>query len=93
MVQVDDHILLLGECDGSLTVLDRGTDPDAVEDERQIEQQVEEDGAVPRNLIIPRPATTQSTMPTKPRRKPTKPSDLARFQAVLQAARKAQQKV
>ena len=102
MVQVDDHILLLGECDGSLTVLDRAADPDAIEDERQIEQQVEADGAVPRDLVIPRPVTRRTTTPAKPRRKTVvpvkaartaKPSDLARFQAVLQAARKAQQKV
>lgn len=93
MVQVDDHILLLGECDGSLTVLDRASDPDAIEDEREVEKQVEEDGAVPRDLVIPRPATHRSKTPKKPRRRPVKPSDLARFQAVLQAARKTQQKV
>ena len=60
-IEFDNRILLIGESDKGLTLLDQGSLPEAVTDEaivfaRQQEAiEADDDGAVPRNLLIPRP--------------------------------------
>ncbi len=55
-IQFDDKLLLLGECDGTLQVLGQTTDGNATADEAEVLARSEEDeGAVPRDMIIPRP--------------------------------------
>lgn len=59
-IEFDNRILLIGETDKGLTLIDRGSLPEAVNDEttvlaRQHQEQEDDDGAVPRNLLIPRP--------------------------------------
>ena len=61
-VEFDNRILLIGESEKGLALLDRGSLPEAVDDEAIVlaRQQLEDeadDGAVPRNMIIPRPDT------------------------------------
>jgi flagellar biogenesis protein FliO len=70
-IEFDQRILLVGENDKGLTLLDRGRLPDAAEDEatvlsRQQLEEEQEDGAVPRNLIIPRPPTAQQATQASP---------------------------
>ena len=60
-IEFDNRILLIGESDKGLTLLDQGSLPEAVTDEaivfaRQQEAiEADDDRAVPRNLLIPRP--------------------------------------
>ncbi|MFT4514854.1 MAG: flagellar biogenesis protein FliO [Planctomycetota bacterium] len=59
-IEFDNRILLIGETDKGLTLIDRGSLPEVVNDEatvlaRQHQEQEDDDGAVPRNLLIPRP--------------------------------------
>ncbi|MFT4840945.1 MAG: flagellar biogenesis protein FliO [Planctomycetota bacterium] len=59
-IEFDNRILLIGETDKGLTLIDRGSLPEAVNDEatvlaRQHQEQEDDDGAVPHNLLIPRP--------------------------------------
>ncbi|MCA8943400.1 MAG: flagellar biosynthetic protein FliO [Planctomycetes bacterium] len=61
-VEFDGEVLLLGESDGKLSVLHRGAATlDAARDEaeirsRMLEEDDLDDGAVPRDMVIPRPA-------------------------------------
>ena len=68
-VQFDHSLLLLGECDGHLTLIKAGTDPEAMEDEERLAARgLEEDtGAVPRDMVIPRPGTALTQRPRSPR--------------------------
>jgi len=58
-IEFDGRILLIGETDKSLSLLDRGSLPEAVSDEATVlarqQEEDDDDGAVPRNLLIPRP--------------------------------------
>lgn len=92
-VEFDDRILLLGEHDRGVVLLDRGRLPDIAADEATIAarhaatEDDEHDGAVPKNLVIPRPAA--------PPRQPAADPDAARpgaaarlgdFRSLLQKA-------
>jgi flagellar biogenesis protein FliO len=61
-IEFDDRILLVGETERGLTLLDRGRLPNAIADEAEVLGRTaaatadDDDGAVPRNLVIPRPA-------------------------------------
>ncbi len=68
-VQFDHSLLLLGECDGHLTLIKAGSDPEAMEDEERLATRgVEEDtGAVPRDMVIPRPGSAVTQRPRPPR--------------------------
>jgi flagellar biogenesis protein FliO len=64
-IEFDDRILLVGETERGLTLLDRGRLPNAIADEAEVLGRTaaataddDDDGAVPRNLVIPRPANT-----------------------------------
>jgi flagellar biogenesis protein FliO len=73
-IEFDNRILLIGESDKGLTLLNQGSLPEAVNDEATVmaryqeAEPQEEEGAVPRNLLIPRPETAQQ------RSKPLAPS-------------------
>ncbi len=68
-VQFDHSLLLLGECDGHLTLIKAGSDPEAMEDEERLASRgVEEDtGAVPRDMVLPRPGNSVAQQPRSPR--------------------------
>ena len=61
VVQFDERLLLVGESEGKLNVLDSVRDPQSSRDEETLAQRLdlvledEDEGAVPRNLVIPRP--------------------------------------
>lgn len=78
-IEFDNRILLIGESEKGLSLIDRGSLPEAADDEatvlarQQLEQEEDDDdGAVPRNLLIPRPAAK----PNAPR-KQTQPAQAA----------------
>jgi flagellar biogenesis protein FliO len=85
-IEFDDRILLVGECDGNLTILHASQDPRVLADERQVgertEAAAEEDGAVPRDLVLPRPARAHTPAPPPPRQ-----TTLRDFKALLERAR------
>lgn len=86
-VQFEDQLLLLGECDGQLSVLHAGPDANADADEGQIarrDAEEEDEGAVPIDLVIPRPAKPS------PQRKKAAAAALksADFQTLLKLARR-----
>ena len=60
-IEFDDRILLVGEHERGLVLIERGRLPDRVDDEAEVLQRTaiadepEEEGAVPKNLVIPRP--------------------------------------
>ena len=56
-VQFDNSLLLLGESDNHLTLIRLGRDPEQLEDEEQLvsREADEEEGAVLRDMVIPRP--------------------------------------
>lgn len=61
-VEFDGNVLLLGEVEGKLTVLHTGAPPEHIEEEAVLAETAEE-GAVPRNLVIPRPPEHPRTSP------------------------------
>lgn len=66
-VQFDDNILLLGESEGRLNLLRLGRDPEQIEDDEELgSRDAEDGGAVPRDMIIPRPpaSSVRRTSPT-----------------------------
>ncbi|MEZ6036294.1 MAG: hypothetical protein R3F29_02355 [Planctomycetota bacterium] len=99
-IEFDDRVLLIGESDKGLTLLDQGRLPESVADEVEVTSRAaalaaahaaatDDEGAVPKNLVIPRPATPPA------RRAPTPPSTqpagkampgLNDFRALLQKA-------
>lgn len=96
VLQFDDRLLLLGECEGRLAVLAQQSDPAGVDDEREVAERPDlEEGAVPRDLLIPRPprrpaaAKRKSTpkTPTKPAARGHAPEDP--FRRLLEMARGA----
>jgi flagellar biogenesis protein FliO len=87
LVQLEDRILLLGECDGRLAVLDRAqAEPQLAAEAELAAREAEplEDGATPRDLVIPRPAAPMHKRPAEPKPLGTA---LADFQRLLAAAR------
>ena len=70
-VEFDGRILLVGETDKGLTLIERGQLPDAVDDEAAVlardRADDDDDGAVPRNLVIPRPEQAPRRAPSRPR--------------------------
>ncbi len=84
-VEFDDQILLLGECDAKLGVLVSGGNPATNLDDREVAQRTlaDEDGAVPRDLLIPQPPPTKVARPTPPS-STTKPAAMANFKSLLQ---------
>ena len=79
-IEFDDRIVLVGEHERGLAVLDRGRLPERAADEAEIAARgipaldvlAEEEGAVPKDLVIPRPA-----QPAQPRRLPVPPASPA----------------
>ena len=81
VVQFDGRMLLIGETDGQVALLDQGADPQSAADEDEILERDGEDGAVLRDMVIPRPAP-KTASPTVQARK-----NLADFQALLKRVR------
>ena len=73
-VEFDGRVLLLGSSDRGLQLLHAGgQSTDALADElavaastRALADDLEEDGAVPKNLVIPRPPLPSRRLPTQP---------------------------
>ncbi len=88
-VQFDDQILLLGECDASLRVLQASADPDVAAAESAAarppvrDEQDDDDGAILKDMVIPRPPRG-AARPTKPA-KPVSPT-LSDFRTLLKKA-------
>lgn len=95
-IEFDDRIVLVGETDRGLALIDTGKLPERAADEAEVLGRVagvaladaDDDGAVPKNLVIPRPEQS----PT--RRTPTPPANrtaaatpsLSDFRNLLQKA-------
>ena len=78
-VQFDNSLLLLGECDNSLCLIKLGRDPEQLEDEERLaaREADEEEGAVPRDMVIPRPGVPTTKLlrpPETPRAGRSRPS-------------------
>lgn len=99
-IQWDDRLLLIGECDGKLAVLKEAADPQVAADDRNVTERgvagvdPDDEGAVPRDMIIPRaPGRPARTTPPK---QPVSPAAtaatkaLAEFKALLNRAQKEQ---
>ncbi|MCB9884210.1 MAG: flagellar biosynthetic protein FliO [Planctomycetes bacterium] len=99
-IEFDDRILLIGESERGLTLLEGGRQQ-AVADEAEVltrtsqrldavvDDAAEDDGAVPKNLVIPRPANGPSRrLPTPPRTPAAAKAapSLTDFRALLQKA-------
>ena len=93
VVQFDDRLLLLGECEGQLTVLSGSEAATELADDRHIAARADDEGAVPRDLVIPR---QQKRLPKRPRQRaedPTTPTAAtANFKSLLELARSGTQK-
>jgi len=91
-VQYEDQILVLGACDNSISVLCTGENPDVAEDEATIRDRDEEDeGAVPRDMVLPRPDKQPRRLPKQPAVGPGLAEEAARklsnFRTLLKRAR------
>lgn len=101
-IEFDDRLLLLGESERGLTLLDSGRLPDRAADEADVAARssmpaapttadvapADDDGAVPKNLLIPRPSSPPRRLPTPPAVQPASASavGLADFRNLLQKA-------
>lgn len=101
-IEFDDRIVLVGEGERGLSLLDTGRLPERVADELEIASRAasrvdtvvaddHDDGAVPKNLVIPRPAQPPRPRPVKPPQSPSPaparpPVDLGDFRSLLQKA-------
>ncbi len=94
-VQYQDQILVLGTSDHNISVLLTGEDPGIADDELTVLDRDElDEGAVPRDMILPRPAKPRTKAPTKPRARTgaetglgdTDAKKLADFRALLKRA-------
>jgi len=91
-IEFDDRVLLVGESDRGLCLLESGRLPDRARDEAEVLARAveavnaaEEEGAVPKNLVIPRP-------PQGPVRRPLAPAKagpIEDFRTLLQKAGRA----
>lgn len=74
-IEFDNRIILVGETEKGLSLIDRGSLPDATSDEATVlarQQEEDDDGAVPRNLLIPRPDNPPRRTPIAPAAAPSK---------------------
>lgn len=96
-IEFDDRVLLVGESERGLALLESGRLPDRMNDEAEVlaravaaANAAEEDGAVPKNLVIPRPPGGPVRRPTAaPAPAPTKTGPLEDFRTLLQKAGRA----
>lgn len=75
-IEFDDRVLLVGESERGLTLVESGKLPDALGDEVEAANRaaellesalvVDEDGATPKNLVIPRPEQPNRKLPRPP---------------------------
>jgi flagellar biogenesis protein FliO len=88
-IEFDDRLLLVGDSDRGLTLLHQGRTPEK-SDEAIVaaRAEIEDEGAVPRNLAIPRPATPPRTLPRPPLPTPRQ-SAYGDFRSLLAKAGKA----
>ncbi|MCA8974692.1 MAG: flagellar biosynthetic protein FliO [Planctomycetes bacterium] len=97
-IEFDDRILVVGETERGLTLIGSGQAPGPVNDEAEVAARaaellasvsLDDDGAVPKNMIIPRPAggpqSSPPRQPTLPRARDGSKS-LNDFRALLQKA-------
>jgi len=84
VLQFDGQMLLLGTCDSNMNILCAGeaNDGDADELELTAREREEDEGAVPKDLIIPRPARKRAL--------PAKTLNLRQFNKLLEKARAGQ---
>ncbi len=97
-IEFDDRILLVGEHERGLVLLDSGKLPERAADEAEVmarrappaaaaAEPDEDEGATPRNLLIPRPETPSRRIPTQPAMPAARPTpDLNHFRTLLQKA-------
>jgi flagellar biogenesis protein FliO len=88
-IEFDDRLLLVGDTDRGLTLLHQGRTAEK-SDEAIVaaRAEIDDDGAVPRNLAIPRPATPPRTLPRPPLPTPRQPA-YGDFRTLLAKAGKA----
>lgn len=94
-LEFDERLLLLGEHDGKLAVLAEGQLPERTRDEVLVSQRAQaeldlDQGAVPKDLVIPRPdpapARRPSASPSAPRERAPAAPTLGDFRSLLQKA-------
>lgn len=91
-IEFDDRVLLVGESERGLALIESGRLPDRANDEAEVMARAvaavnaaeEEEGAVPKNLLIPRPPQAPVRRPT-----PVKTGPLEDFRTLLQKAGRA----
>lgn len=100
-VEFDDQLLLIGEGAGGLVLLQHGRLPERAADDAVLAARADalpaadgndDDGAVPRDLVIPRPDAAPFRRPTPPspvRAMPRPKAGLGDFRALLQKASQA----
>jgi flagellar biogenesis protein FliO len=97
-VEFDDRILLVGDSDKGLVLLESGKLPERVADEAEVIARtaatadvVADDGAVPKNLIIPRPDRPAGRLPNAnaPAANPAAQVGLGDFRTLLKKAGRA----
>jgi flagellar biogenesis protein FliO len=96
-IEFDDRILLIGASERGLALLDSGRLPERAADEHDVLARAtdDDDGAVPKNLVIPRPAGAPARrLPTPPAtataREPARAAPgLADFRNLLQKVGRA----
>lgn len=76
--EFDERLVLVGESDKGLALLDTGRLPERVADEAEVTAraaaaEADDDGAVPKNLLIPRPAEPPARRLPRPATVPTPP--------------------
>lgn len=100
-IEFDERIVLVGESDKGLVLIEHGRLPERLADEaevlarsatgQRVDTTVEDEGAVPKNLVIPRPehpaARRLPKAPTEPQSRPT--PGLGDFRNLLQKAGRA----
>lgn len=96
-IEFDERILLVGESDRGLVLIESGRSPERAADEHEVltrtlpQASHDDDGAVPKDLVIPRPERQPTgTLPHRPRTPAAAPeSPLGSFRALLQKAGRA----
>lgn len=86
VLQFDGQLLLLGTCESNMTILRSGESSDATADELALvardQEEEEEEGAVPKDMILPRPSGKRAQLP--------KTMNLSQFTKLLAKARAGQ---
>ncbi len=96
-IEFDDRILLIGEHERGLSLLESGRLPDRAADEAEVLARsvatpaVDDEGAVPKNLVIPRPPLTPAQRATRAAARPAAKADvdLEDFRSLLQKVGRA----